>query len=57
MVDVVRGEGSAKGKKVPASLVVGSDCYANVKALCEQKLQDLEEWKEVITALDLPAQA
>ncbi|KAG6818670.1 hypothetical protein H0H93_002997 [Arthromyces matolae] len=52
MIDVVRGEGQAKGKPFPTVLELGSDCYTSTKAVCENMLTSLEEWKEVTFSTD-----
>ncbi|KAJ7129821.1 NAD-P-binding protein [Mycena crocata] len=54
IVDVVKGEGVAEGKKVPCSLQIGPDCYAAVKADLEERLAILDAWKDVSTSTDLP---
>jgi NAD(P)-dependent dehydrogenase (short-subunit alcohol dehydrogenase family) len=55
MIDVVRGEGVAEGKKVPVTLAVGSDCYRTIKAVCGETESVLEDWKDAICGTDLPA--
>ncbi|GJE95507.1 SDR family oxidoreductase [Phanerochaete sordida] len=52
MLDVVRGEGVAAGRATPVVLGLGSDFYADVKSVLEGKLQELEEWKDVICSTD-----
>ena len=52
MVDVVRGEGVAKGKPFPTVLALGSDCFDTVKADSEKTLARLEEWKDVSKSTD-----
>lgn len=52
MVDLVRGEGTAKGKAFPRELVLGGDCYDAVKDELQKSLRDMEEWKEVICSTD-----
>lgn len=47
VVDVVRGEGVAKGKTWPGLLVLGEDAEGDVRAKCTQTLQVLDEWKDV----------
>ncbi|KAF9466009.1 hypothetical protein BDZ94DRAFT_1306724 [Collybia nuda] len=48
VVDIVRGEGVAKGKTWPGLLVLGGDAEADVRAKCTKTLEVLDEWKEVI---------
>ncbi|KAG6909214.1 hypothetical protein DXG01_001521 [Tephrocybe rancida] len=52
LADVVRGEGVAAGKPVPAVLSLGSDCYKVTKTACEDTLARLEEWKKVSFSSD-----
>ena len=54
ILDLVRGDGVAKGKEVPKSLVLGSDCFNAVEGICKAELQALTEWKEVIISTDVP---
>jgi hypothetical protein len=55
VVDVARREGAAGAgtREVPFALPVGRDCYAAVKARCEEMMRVLEEREGVITATDL----
>lgn len=52
VVDLVRGEGVAKGREVPFRLPLGIDCYDEIKAKCEETLKLLEDWKDVIRGTD-----
>jgi len=53
IVDLVKGEGGAAGKKdFPISLVLGTDSYRGAKSLSEQTLDRLEEWKDVSLSTD-----
>ncbi|KAG8910060.1 hypothetical protein FRC02_007407, partial [Tulasnella sp. 418] len=54
MLDVVRGEGVAAGRKIPTVLPLGSDCYNGIQAYCAKTLGVLEEWKDVIVSTDFP---
>ncbi|ESK94777.1 serine 3-dehydrogenase [Moniliophthora roreri MCA 2997] len=54
MVDIVRGEGVAKGKTFSNNIQLGSDCYETVKTECEEALRQLEEWKDVSFSTDFP---
>lgn len=51
-LDLVRQEGVAKGKGIPFRLPLGVDVYDDMKAKCEDTLQLLENWKEVIRSTD-----
>lgn len=54
VLDIVRGEGEAKGKAWPKTGVrLGTDVYEAVKLECESTLADLEEWKDVTCSTDL----
>ncbi|KAJ7749960.1 hypothetical protein B0H16DRAFT_1550720 [Mycena metata] len=52
VVDVVRGEGKAKGRVWPGLLMLGDVGVSGVKEKCEQVLGLLEEWRDVSTGLD-----
>ncbi|EIM80692.1 NAD-P-binding protein [Stereum hirsutum FP-91666 SS1] len=54
IVDIIRSEGLAADKPIPrsGSLQIGSDCYEVVKEKCQETLECLEVWKEVITGTD-----
>ncbi|KAF9005044.1 hypothetical protein BDQ17DRAFT_1240690 [Cyathus striatus] len=52
IIDVVRGEGPAEGRKPPAVFSLGVDCYETVKGHCEKTLERLEEWKDVTLSTD-----
>ncbi|KAF9471972.1 NAD(P)-binding protein [Pholiota conissans] len=47
IVDVVRGEGVAKGRPWPPYLVLGEDAEVNVKNKCAKVLKVLDEWVDV----------
>jgi len=51
VVDVVRGEGVAKGRPWPGYLVLGEDAEEDVKAKCSKVLTALEEWSDVTRAV------
>lgn len=51
-MDLVRGEGGAKGKPFPKELPLGGDCYDAVKNELQKVLQDMDEWKEIICITD-----
>ncbi|KAF8878012.1 short-chain oxidoreductase [Gymnopilus junonius] len=52
IIDVVRGEGVAKGKAFPSDLLLGSDCYKAVEESTKYNSKLLEEWKEVACGAD-----
>ncbi|KAF7964696.1 hypothetical protein HWV62_9359 [Athelia sp. TMB] len=52
IVDVVRGEGKAAGRVIPSVLSLGSDAYTDIRAACEERIQVLDEWKEVTVTTD-----
>ncbi|KAJ7022306.1 hypothetical protein C8F04DRAFT_1138389 [Mycena alexandri] len=52
VVDVVRGEGKAKGRAWPGMLVLGDVGVSGVKEKCEQVMGLLEEWRDVSTTLN-----
>lgn len=50
ILDLVRSEGVAAGKKIPFRLPLGTDCYESIKEKCEETLRLLDEWKGVINS-------
>ena len=53
IVDLVRLEGVAKGKTIPVRMPLGADAYDLIKYKCNDTLQILEDWKDVISSTDL----
>ena len=51
-MDVIRGEGMAKGKQMPIRMPLGSDGLEVVRRKCRETLEVLEEWEEVIRSTD-----
>lgn len=47
IVDVVRGDGVAKGREMPLYLMLGSDCEEAVRAKCAKVLAVVDEWKDI----------
>ncbi|KIM38502.1 hypothetical protein M413DRAFT_447730 [Hebeloma cylindrosporum] len=47
IVDVVRGEGVAKGRPWPGYLVLGEDAEVDVRNKCKKVLDVLDEWVDV----------
>ena len=52
IVDVVKGEGMAVGRKFPPRLPLGKDSLVGIRGKCEATLKLLDEWEEVITSTD-----
>lgn len=53
VVDLVRKEGTAKGKTIPVRMPLGPDGYEVIKNKCDKTIRILEEWKDVISSTDL----
>jgi NAD(P)-dependent dehydrogenase (short-subunit alcohol dehydrogenase family) len=53
VVDLVRQEGTAKGKTMPVRMPLGPDAYFVIKNKCDKTTRLLEEWKDVISSTDL----
>ncbi len=53
VVDVVRGEGVAKGKPWPGLLVLGEDSERDVRNKCQATLQLLDTWGDVAKSVNL----
>jgi len=47
LVDVIRGEGVAKGRPWPGYLILGDDAERDVREKCNKVLRVLDEWKDV----------
>lgn len=47
VVDVVRGEGVAKGRPWPGYLILGEDAENDVRTKCSKVLKVLDEWVDV----------
>lgn len=45
MVDVIRGEGRASGKKIPPRLPIGDDAVRVVEGTCRNMLKIIDEWR------------
>ncbi|KAF8325039.1 hypothetical protein F5887DRAFT_1065473 [Amanita rubescens] len=56
IIDIVRGEGVARGKGRPIEVELGSDVYSVVKKECENTLQKLSEWEEASLSTDIADQ-
>ncbi|KAF8580265.1 NAD(P)-binding protein [Ramaria rubella] len=52
IVDVVRGEGIAQGRKWNGTLFLGSDAVRDVKIKCEATLRNLESWGDIANSID-----
>jgi hypothetical protein len=55
IVDIVKQEGVAKGRKFPKSLFLEPDCVGKIKELCEETMKSLKEWEDVSMSTDLSA--
>ena len=53
MIDVVKGDGLAKGKDLPVKMPLGSDELKIVQDKCLATLKLCEEWKDLITSTDI----
>ncbi|KAA1475328.1 NAD(P)-binding protein [Dentipellis sp. KUC8613] len=54
MVDLIRGEGIAEGRKVPHTIQFGSDTLKTVKEFCAETTSRIEEWGDVFASTDFP---
>ncbi|KAL8920038.1 MAG: hypothetical protein Q9208_006493 [Pyrenodesmia sp. 3 TL-2023] len=54
MIDVIREEGMAEGKPMPARLPLGSDALKVIRAKCRDTLKICDEWEQVIKSTDFP---
>jgi NAD(P)-dependent dehydrogenase (short-subunit alcohol dehydrogenase family) len=54
LVDCVKGEGIAAGRKVPIRVLFGIDSWAIIKQKCEEQLQICDEWREISISVNGP---
>lgn len=52
MVDVIRGEGIAAGKKFPRRLAIGAEAVTSLEIKCKEDLRMLKEWGDVMGSTD-----
>ncbi|KAL4868971.1 hypothetical protein BDV12DRAFT_90187 [Aspergillus spectabilis] len=52
IVDVVKGEGEARGREWPGELILGGDAVSVVRGKCEGMLKALEEWEGFVSSTD-----
>lgn len=55
IVDVVKGEGGAKGKELPERLPIGPDAVERMRKRCTDVLSICDEWKGVVSQTDFDA--
>ena len=46
MVDVIRGEGLASGRKIPLRLPIGEDAVRVVEGTCKNALKVIDVWRD-----------
>lgn len=51
VVDVVRGEGMAKGRPWPLYLALGADAEQGIRDKCAKLLKHVDEWGDVINSV------
>jgi hypothetical protein len=52
VVDVVRGEGKAKGRPWPLYLALGEDADANIRQRSMNLLKHVDQWGDVIKSVN-----
>lgn len=52
LVDVVRGEGKARGRELPLYLLLGNPTYAAARDHCNMLLRSMDAWEDVARDLD-----
>ena len=52
--DFVMGEGVGKGKEHLLRLPIGSDCYKRATEALKEKLENIEQLKDVAASTDIP---
>ncbi|KAK7414935.1 hypothetical protein QQX98_006260 [Neonectria punicea] len=53
ILDLVRGDGVGKSKKMPIRLALGPDAYDIIRGKCQETLKILEDWKDVTCSTDI----
>lgn len=48
IIDVVKGEGMAKGKEFPLRLPLGQDALSLIREKCQGTLKICDEWEDMI---------
>ncbi|KZV71193.1 NAD(P)-binding protein [Peniophora sp. CONT] len=54
LVELVHGDGAAKGKELPVTIGLGTDYHEYVKAFADDTLKRLADWEEVTKSTDFP---
>lgn len=57
MVDILREEGVAKGKKPGNRIPIGSDAVILIRKRCEDVLNVVREWEDVSSETDISKEA
>ncbi|KAG2369647.1 hypothetical protein BDR07DRAFT_1323020 [Suillus spraguei] len=52
VVDVVKGEGCARGREWPLYLVLGKDAEVDIRNKCAKVLRHLDDWNDVVRGVD-----
>lgn len=52
IVDVLKGEGYAKGRKLPGRIPLGPDALAIVREKCKAELATCDEWEDLVASTD-----
>jgi len=52
IIDTVKGEGAAKDKQFTPVVLLGSDCYGQVRNILTKGVAKLDEWKDVTVSTD-----
>ncbi len=53
VVDVVRGEGVAKGREWPTYLILGEDAEVDIRNKIGKVAKALDDWQDVIRSVNL----
>ena len=53
VLDLVKGEGVAEGRKVPLRVLLGQDAWEEVGGKLRGTLADMQEWEAVTRSTDL----
>ncbi|KAI9147249.1 short-chain oxidoreductase [Paramyrothecium foliicola] len=56
MIELVKGTGVAKDKKVPLRVPLGTDGWSRIKEKCEEMLKICDDWEDVAKSTDLVAE-
>lgn len=52
MIDVIKGEGVAKGREFTPVVLLGSDCYDGVRDILTKSIARFDQWRDITISTD-----